>query len=78
MVTVAATPQAMVTATRSISRYCKVPKPVVPLRRCAGQKRLTGDDVKAPLWRSRFKYAVIAVTFMSAYYRASKNYRPID
>ena len=44
-----------------------VPKPAVPLRRCVGQKRLTGDDVKAALWRTRFKSAVSAVTFMSTY-----------
>jgi hypothetical protein len=75
---VAATPQAMVTATRSISRYCKVPKPAVPLRRCAGQKRLTGDDVKARLWRPRFKCAVIAVTLMLADHTASNGYRLID
>jgi hypothetical protein len=66
MVTVAAAPQAMVTATRRISRYCMVPKPAVPLRRCAGQKRLTGDDVKAALWRPQFKCAVSAVTVVCA------------
>jgi hypothetical protein len=55
-----------------------VPKPAVPLRRCAGQKRLTGDDVKAKLWRTQFKCAVSAVTLMLADPRASNNYRPID
>ena len=64
MVTVAAAPQAMVTATRRISRYCIVPKPAVPLRRCAGQKRQTADDVKTRSWRPRFKCAVIAVTLL--------------
>ena len=78
MVTVAAAPQAMVTATRRISRYCMVPKPAVPLRRCAGQKRLTGDDVKAKLWRTQFKCAVSAVTLMLAYHTASNGYRRID
>jgi hypothetical protein len=68
----------MVTATRSISRYCMVPKPAVPLRRCAGQKRRTGDDVKAELWRPRFKSAVIAVTLLPVDHTASNNYRPID
>jgi hypothetical protein len=43
-----------------------VPKPAVPLRRCAGQKRLTGDDVKAKLWRTQLKCAVSAVTLMLA------------
>ena len=64
MVTVAATPQATVTATRSISRYCMVPKPAVPLRRCGGQKRLTAGNVKAKLWRPQFKCAVSAVTLL--------------
>jgi hypothetical protein len=78
MVTVAATPQAMVTATRSISRYCKVPKPAVPLRRCAGQKRLTGDDVNTHLWRPQFNCAVIALTLHAADHTASNGYRLID
>jgi hypothetical protein len=78
MVTVAAAPQAMVTATRRISRYCMVPKPAVPLRRCAGQKRLTADDVKAEVWRPQFKRAVSAVTLPSAYSTASNGYRRID
>jgi hypothetical protein len=43
-----------------------VPKPAVPLRRCAGQKRLTGDDVKTKLWRTQFKCAVSAVTLILA------------
>jgi hypothetical protein len=55
-----------------------VPKPAVPLRRCAGQKRLTVDDVKAKLWRPQFKCAVIAVTLMLADHTASNGYRPID
>lgn len=64
MVTVAAAPQAMVTATRRSSRYCIVPKPAVPLRRCAGQKRLTAVNVKAELWRPQFKCAVSAITLL--------------
>jgi|HubBroStandDraft_4_1064222.scaffolds.fasta_scaffold277454_2 hypothetical protein len=78
MVTVAAAPQAIVTATRRSSRYCIVPKPAVPLRRCAGQKRLTGDVVKAEIWRPQFKCAVSAVTLMLADHRASNGYRRID
>ncbi len=41
-----------------------VPKPAVPLRRCAGQKRQASDDVKAELWRPRFKCTVIPVTLL--------------
>ena len=55
-----------------------VPKPAVPLRRCAGQKRPAGDDVKTTLWRTRFKCAVIAVTLLPVDHTASNNYRPID
>jgi hypothetical protein len=55
-----------------------VPKPAVPLRRWARQWRLTGDDVKAKLWRTQFKYAVSAVTFTSASFTASNGYRRID
>jgi hypothetical protein len=54
-----------------------VPKPAVPLRRCVGQKRLSGDDVKAKLWRTRFKCAVIAVTLVLADHRAPNGYRLI-
>jgi hypothetical protein len=54
------------------------PQPAVPLRRCAGQKRLPADDVNAELWRPQFRCAVSAVTLTLAYHRASNGYRRID
>ena len=55
-----------------------VPKPAVPLRRCAGQKRLTGDDVKAELWHTQLEFAVSTLTLMLGDHTASNGYRGID
>jgi hypothetical protein len=77
MVTVAAAPQAMVTAMRRIRRYSIIPtrRPPPTLRR---QKRMTHGHVNAELLRARFKCAVSAVTQRAPDPTALKSYRLID
>ena len=62
MVTLAAAPQAMVTATRRIRRYCIVPNPPSPHRRAFRHKPLTRNRVNPRLLHDRAKCDVSAVT----------------
>ena len=66
MVTVAAAPQAMVTATSKSADNAWSPNPPSPFDAAPGQRRQPRNSVKAELWRTQSKCAVCAITFTSA------------